>query len=83
MNEELMVIEKNNTWKLTNLPKGHKAIDVKWVYKIKMKANGEIDIYKARLVAKGFKQREDYDYEEIFSPIARMKTVRYADNEEP
>ena len=63
MNEELMGIEKNNTWQLTDLPKGHKAIDVKWVYKIKVKANGEIDRYKARLVAKGFEQREGYDYE--------------------
>ena len=71
-----MAIEKNNTWQLTDLPKGHKAIDVKWVYKIKVKANGEIDRYKARLVAKGFEQREDYDYEEIFSHVARMETMR-------
>jgi len=41
-----------------------------------MKANGEIDRYKARLVAKGFEQREDYDYEEIFSPVAQMETSR-------
>jgi len=76
MNEYLMAIEKNNTLQLTDLPKGHKAIDVKWVYKIKVKANGEIDRYKARLVAKGFEQREGYDYEEIFYHVARMETVR-------
>ena len=50
MKEELMTIEKKNTWQLTDLPKGHKAIDMKWVYKIKVNANGEIDRYKARLV---------------------------------
>ena len=69
-------MKKKNTWQLTDLPKGHKAIDVKWVYKIKVKVNGEIDRYKARLVAKGFEQREGYDYGEIFFPIARMETVR-------
>jgi len=46
------------------------------VYKIKVKANGDIDKYKARLVAKEFEQREGYDYEEIFSPVARMEIVR-------
>ena len=58
MNEELMAIEKNNTWQLIDLSEGHKVIDVKWVYKIKVKASGEIDRYKARLVAKGFEQRK-------------------------
>jgi len=76
MNEELMAIEKNNTWQLTDLPKGHKPTDVKWVYKIKVKANGEIDRYKARLVAKGFEQRKGYDYEEIPSLVARMETMK-------
>jgi len=76
MNEELMTIKKNNTWQLTDLPKGHKTIDVKWVYKIKVKTNGEIERYKTRLVVKGFEQREGYDYEEIFSPVTQMETVR-------
>jgi len=54
MKEELQSIEKNGTWELVKLPKGKKAIGVKWVYKVKYKPNGEIAKYKARLVAKGF-----------------------------
>lgn len=31
MDEETDAIERNKTWELTNLPKGHRAIRVKWV----------------------------------------------------
>ena len=55
MEEEIHAIEKNDTWKLTTLPSGQKAIGVKWVYKIKRTVDGEIDRYKARLVAKRYK----------------------------
>jgi len=42
MDEEIHVIEKNDTWKLTNQPKNKKAIGVKWVYKTKKNAKGEV-----------------------------------------
>ena len=51
MNEEIKAIEKNATWELTTLSKGHKAIGVKWVYKEKRNAKGEFERYKARLVS--------------------------------
>jgi hypothetical protein len=40
-----------------------------WLYKIKCKGDGSIDIYKARLVEKGFKQQYDIDYEDTFNPV--------------
>ena len=49
MREELDAIERNNTWALTDLPQGHKAIDVKWVFKTKLGADGAVERYKARL----------------------------------
>lgn len=76
MNEEIAAIERNNTWELLELPAGQKTIGVKWVYKTKLKENGEVDKYKARLVAKGYKQEFGVDYREAFAPVVRHDTIR-------
>lgn len=54
MEEELKSIEKNDTWELVDLPKRKRPIDVKWVYKTKMKPNGVMSRYKVRHVVRGF-----------------------------
>jgi len=76
MDAEIEAIERNDTWQLCDLPKGNKTISVKWVFKTKLKENGEVDKYKARLVAKGYKQEYGVDYTEIFAPVARHDTIR-------
>ncbi|GKA45219.1 ribonuclease H-like domain-containing protein [Tanacetum coccineum] len=76
MNAEIEALNENHTWEITDLPPNKKAIRNKWIYKIKYKSSGDIDIYKARLVAKSFNQKEGIDFDETFSPVVKMSTVR-------
>jgi hypothetical protein len=76
MRAEIDALEANHTWKLVDLPPGKHAFGCKWVYKVKLKADGTLERYKARLVAKGYTQSEGLDFYENFSPVAKLTTVR-------
>jgi hypothetical protein len=76
MEEEIHALKQNQTWDLVPKPKDVKPISCKWVYKVKTRANGSIERYKARLVAREFSQQYGLDYDETFSPVAKITTVR-------
>ncbi|CAL1356196.1 unnamed protein product [Linum trigynum] len=76
MQAEITALEANHTWTLTYLPPGKRAIESKWVFKVKYKPDGSIERYKARLVAKGFTRVEGIDYHDTFAPVAKLVTVR-------
>ncbi len=59
-----------------SLPQGKEVIGVKWVYKTKLNANGDVQKHKARLVAKGYSEQPKVDYNETFAPVACLETVR-------
>ncbi|CAI7825298.1 unnamed protein product [Closterium sp. NIES-54] len=67
---------ENETWTLTNLPPGRKALDCTWVLRVKTDAEGRLERRKARLVIKGFQQREGIDFQEVFAPVAKTPTLR-------
>ena len=64
------------TFDIVQRPTGIKPITVKWVFKLKLKADGTIEKYKARMVAHGFKQVEDIDFDRTYSPVANIFTIR-------
>jgi hypothetical protein len=68
MQSEMDAVEKNRTWELADLPRGHSAITLKWVFKLKRDETGAIIKHKARLVARGFVQREGIDFDDTFAP---------------
>ena len=57
------------------LPNGHRPITLKWVFKLKKDELGVVIKHKARLVAHGFVQQEGIDYDDAFTPMARMESV--------
>ncbi|CAI7785086.1 unnamed protein product, partial [Closterium sp. NIES-54] len=67
---------ENETWTLTNLPPGRKALDCMWVLRVKTDAEGRLERRKTRLVIKGFQQRKRIDFQEVFAPVAKAPTLR-------
>ena len=62
MDEEIECIEKNQTWELVDVPKGKDVDSVKWIYKTKQDANGNVHKHKARMVVRGFTQQPNIDF---------------------
>ena len=76
MVDEMASLNKNEAWDLVELSAGRKSIGRKWVFKKKMNVEGKVEKYKARLVAKGYSQVLGIDFGDIFSPIAKVTSIR-------
>lgn len=75
MDDEMKSLHENHTYELVKLPKGKRALKNRWIYRVKQEHNSRLR-YKARLVVKGFSQRKGVDFDEIFSPVVKMSSIR-------
>ena len=76
MKSEMESMYENKVWTLLDLPDDRQAIENKWIFKKKIDADNNVTVYKARLIVKGFRQVQGIDYNETFSPVAMLKSVR-------
>ena len=76
MQTKINALKANNTWVMCPLPPSKVPVGCKWVYKVKLKADGSVKRSKAYLVATGFTQTEEIDFFETFSPVVKFVTTR-------
>jgi hypothetical protein len=67
---------KNETWDLVNLPSGRKLVGSKWVFKKNMNVAAQVDKFKYRLVEKFYSQVEGVEFEDIFSLVVKLTSIR-------
>ncbi|GJS42939.1 retrovirus-related pol polyprotein from transposon TNT 1-94 [Tanacetum coccineum] len=76
MQEELNQFIANDVWELVPQPRNMTIIGTKWVFRNKLDENRIVSQNKARLVAQGYNQQEGIDYDETYTPVARLESIR-------
>lgn len=76
MLKELAVMKEKSVFRLVPRPRNKNVVKSRWVFANKFDENGNIVTRKARLVAKGFTQILGEDYDETYTSVARLESVR-------
>lgn len=76
MHQGLNQFVRNNMWYLVPTPNDCNIICTNWIFKNKTDDQGTMTRYNIRLVAQGYTQVEDVDFEETFTPVTRLKSIR-------
>nr|XP_015639159.1 uncharacterized protein LOC107281082 [Oryza sativa Japonica Group] len=76
MADEYKELVDNGTWRLVSRPPRANIATGKWIFKHKFHSDGSLARYKARWVVRGYSQQHGIDYDETFSPVVKLATIR-------
>ena len=76
MHDELLQFQRNDVWTLVTRLEGEHIIGIKWIFRNKTDKEVNVIRNKARLMAQGYSQMEGIDYDETFTPVARIKSIK-------
>nr|GFA73465.1 integrase, catalytic region, zinc finger, CCHC-type, peptidase aspartic, catalytic [Tanacetum cinerariifolium] len=76
MQEELLQFKRMDVWVLVPTPDNISPLTLKWIFKNKHDEEQTVIRNKSRLVMRGYRQVEGLDFEESFTPVARMEAIR-------
>ncbi|GJZ75833.1 retrotransposon protein, putative, ty1-copia subclass [Tanacetum coccineum] len=69
-------MKDNQVGDLVDLPPNDKIVGSNWLFKKKTDMDSNVHTYKAHLVAKSFAQTYGVDYEETFSPVTDIRSIK-------
>ena len=72
----MATLHSTSTWDLVTLPTSKSPVGCRWVYKVKIGPNGQVDHLKACLVGKGYTQIYGSNYYDTFYPVAKITSIR-------
>ena len=75
LEDELLSLNANHVYETVQIPKDINPITSKPVFHIKHDQDGKIEQYKVRIVAQGFTQKEEVDYQQMFTPVANLDSI--------
>nr|GFC52966.1 retrovirus-related Pol polyprotein from transposon TNT 1-94 [Tanacetum cinerariifolium] len=76
MQEELLQFKRLNVWVLVPTPDNISPLTLKWLFKNKHDEEQTVIRNKSRLVVREYRQEEGINFEESFTPIARMEAIK-------
>ena len=76
IHEELHQFVWNDAWELIPRPKGVNVIGTKWIFKNKSDKHGTVIRNKSRLVTHGYTQVEGINFDETFTPVVGLESIR-------